>query len=145
MIATELIGLWETCPYDYGSMESSTLALRTDGTGWSTWANIAHAMVVRRFTWNCPAAGALELRYTTLISGTWEAGSATLATTDVQGPDDTVLLTTYTIGHDATAMAKDPFTALHLAEPIEFSHNFALARRDVHTKDDPARGTADHA
>src|SRR5256885_4542084 len=131
MIATELIGLWDSRPYDYGSMESSSLALLADGTGWSTWQNAGGAMSVTRFTWSCPAAGTLHLRYTTVISGSWQPGNPSLATIDEQEADDTVLRTTYTIDPDVTVMAADPFTALHLADPIEFSRSYALARREI--------------
>ena len=137
MIAAELVGLWDTRPYDYGSMESYSLALRADGSGWSTWQNAARAMSVGRFTWNCPEAGTLEIRYTATVSGSWELGRTGLATIDEQRPDDTVVLTRYTIDQDATPMVTEPFTALHLDRPIEFSRAYALVRRDIHSEDDP--------
>jgi hypothetical protein len=39
----ELVGLWDS-GYAYGVMESSQLALLPDGTGWSTWSNVAGGM-----------------------------------------------------------------------------------------------------
>jgi hypothetical protein len=137
MIAAELVGLWDSRPYDYGSMESSSLALLADGTGWSTWQNAAGAMSVSRFTWSCPEIATLELRYTTVISGTWEPGNPALARVDEQEPDDTVLRTTYTIRQDTTVMAADPFTALNLADPIEFTCKYGLQTREVQAADDP--------
>jgi hypothetical protein len=145
MIAAELVGLWDSRPYDYGSMQSYTLGLRADGIGWSTWENAARAMFVQRFTWNCPEAGILEIRCTTAISGSWQPGSARLATIKKQRPDDTVLLTKYTIGQDVTPMVSEPFTALHLEHSIEFSRAYALVRRDIRSDDDPAPGIGDDA
>jgi hypothetical protein len=119
MIAAELVGLWSTCQ------------------------NAARAMSVGRFTWNCPEAGTLEIRYTTAISGSWEPGRAGLATIGEQRPDDTVVLTRYTLDQDATPMVTGPFTAWHLDQPIEFSRAYALVRRDIHGEDDPNPGIDD--
>jgi hypothetical protein len=137
MIANELIGLWDSGPHDYGAMESSSLALLADGTGWSTWQNAAQGMSVARFTWSCPAIDTLELRYSSVISGTWEPGKPGLATVDEQQADRTVLRTTYSLRQDTTAIAAQPFIALHLADSIEFTHTYALERREIHDTDDP--------
>ncbi|GAA5194154.1 hypothetical protein GCM10023322_57890 [Rugosimonospora acidiphila] len=143
MIAAELVGLWDSRPYDYGSMESYSLAFRADGNGWSTYENAAGGISVGRFTWTCPEVGVVEVRYSTTISGSWEPGRAGLATIDERGPDDTVVLTGYSIGEDLTPMATEPFTALHLEHPIEFGRNFGLVRRDIHDEDGPAFGIGD--
>jgi len=145
VIPAELVGLWDSGPYDYGAMESSSVALLADGSGWSTWANSGGVMSVRRFTWSCPAPGMLRLAYTTEITGPWEPGGLVLAAVDEQEPDDTVVLTAYTIGSDVTPLAAEPFTALRLAEPVEYVRAYALLRRDVTDADDPARSVVDRA
>ncbi|MDG4822967.1 hypothetical protein O7635_14025 [Asanoa sp. WMMD1127] len=137
MIDAELVGFWDTRPYDYGVMESSSLVLKADGTGWTEWSNAARAMSVSRFTWDCPRAGTLELRFTTIISGSWAPGQAGLASIEDHRSDDTVLRTTYAIDRDSTDMVDSDFAAIHFGQPIEFSHDYGLVRRDIHAGDDP--------
>src|SRR5690606_35527416 len=102
MIATELIGLWDTHPYDYGLLETSSLVFRGDGTGWSTWENAAGGISVRRFTWRCPSSDTVELRYTVVFTGRYDPESTAPMTVDEKGPDTTVLRTRYSVGHDST-------------------------------------------
>ena len=61
----EMIGLWDSAPFDFGATESTRLALLPDGTGWTAVASTPHAAParVRTFAWDCPNPEILELRY----------------------------------------------------------------------------------
>lgn len=140
MVDAELVGLWDSGPYDYGAMESSSLALLGDGSGWSGWQNVAGAMSVGRFRWSCPEVGMVELRYSSVVSGSWEPGNPGFARVEGRRADNTVLRTTYTIGRDTTVMSSGGFTALWLAEPVEFACQYGLRTREVGVADDPSVG-----
>ncbi|WDZ82179.1 hypothetical protein [Micromonospora cathayae] len=137
-----LVGRWDTGPYDYGVMESGWLALRGDGTGWSAWANVGGGSV-SRLTWSsCGDAGTgvLELRYTWTATGDWSPGTPpTLTRVDEEGPDDTVLCTRYTVSVRTPPLAQAPATTLHLAKAVECAHDFALVTREVEPSDPAGR------
>ena len=138
----DLVGLWESAPYDYGTMESSWLCLRADGTGWSAWANAAGGASISRFTWARPRDGELDLQYHWTASGSWTSDTQTttppsLIEIDEEGPDHSFIHTGYTIKVDTTPLTEQPITALHLGTAIECAHQFGLATRDP-AADDPA-------
>ena len=114
----ELIGLWDSAPYDFGAMEATKLALLPDGRGWSELANAAGARDVRRLTWEVPRAGLIELRYVRAID----------ANTGKQEPDYEFVRTHYTAAE----------SALRLSEPVDFARQFGLAKRGVGVTDDPS-------
>ncbi|MFI6761858.1 hypothetical protein ACIBF5_22225 [Micromonospora sp. NPDC050417] len=126
-----LVGLWDSSPYDYGSMESSWVCLRRDGTGWTAVANTGSA-AVSQLTWDCSAEGEVELRYTWTASGSWAPGTPfILAEVDEEGPYDERVRTRYSVGTDMAPMADSPATALRLEESVEFTQRFALMTRDT--------------
>jgi hypothetical protein len=137
----DLVGLWGSGPYDYGSMESSWLCLRPDGTGWSAYANAGGGASVSRLTWRCPRDGELELQYHWTVSGTWATferpESPNLVRVDDESPDDSLVRTRYTISAGAAPCAEEPVTGLHLDEYVDFAADFALVSRDA-SMDDPA-------
>lgn len=136
----DLVGRWDTGPYDYGVMESSWLCLHPDGTGWSAWANVGGGSV-SHLIWSCPAEGEIELRYTWTASGDWSPGAPpTLVEVDEEGPDDTVVRTRYSVRVDTPPLAEAPMITLHLDDSVEFTHRFALSTRDVDRNDPPAPG-----
>ena len=114
----ELIGLWDSAPYDFGAMEATKLALLPDGRGWSELANAAGAQDVRRLTWEVPRPGLIELRYVRAID----------ANTGEQEPDYEFVRTHYAAGE----------TALRLSEPVDFARQFELTKRGVAVTDDPS-------
>src|SRR5690606_22906816 len=61
----ELIGLWDSAPYAYGSIESSTLALLSDGTGWATWESVAGARELVLLAWSRNGTDSFSLNGTT--------------------------------------------------------------------------------
>jgi hypothetical protein len=46
----DLVGLWDSTPFDYGVMESSQLGLLADGTGWGVWSNFGGGMELTLLT-----------------------------------------------------------------------------------------------
>jgi hypothetical protein len=138
----DLVGLWGSGPYDYGSMESSWLCLRPDGTGWSAYANAAQGASVSRLTWTCPRDGELELQYHWTVSGTWATFERRELPPDLvdvhdEGPDDSFVRSRYTIGTGTAPCAGQPVTGLHLDAHVDFATTFALVSR-ITKLDDPA-------
>lgn len=126
-----LVGLWDSSPYDYGAMESSWVCLRRDGTGWTAVANTGSA-AVSQLTWDCPRDGEVELRYSWTASGRWAAGAPfILAEIDEQGPYDELVRTRYSVGTETPPMADAPVTALHLDKDVEFVRRLALVNRET--------------
>ncbi|MDP9841597.1 hypothetical protein [Streptosporangium lutulentum] len=145
MKAETLVGLWESGPYDYGTMETSWLGFLPDGRGWSGWASFGGGMEVARFRWRCPEPALMELRYEHSFFGAWQANGNpgfTFASLDGQEPDNEVVLTGFTIGPDTTVLAEESFTALHLEKAVQFCSTFALARREISIHDDPVHAIA---
>lgn len=109
----ELIGLWDSAPYDFGATESTRLALLADGGGWtavtgrSADAGVGGAARpaprVRRLTWDCPRPELLEIRY----------------------DDYEFVRTQYTLLPDT----------LHLSQHLDSAHQFALTCREVTRQD----------
>jgi hypothetical protein len=115
-----LVGLWDSGPYDYGAMESSWVCLRDDGTGWTAWANAAGGASLSRLTWSCPHEGKVELRYTRTASGTGSPGTPpTLVEVDEEGPDDTLVSTCFVVSIDTPPIGGSPVTTLHLEKSVE--------------------------
>ncbi|GAB3958560.1 hypothetical protein [Micromonospora vulcania] len=127
----DLVGLWDSGPYDYGSMESSWLCLRGNGTGWTAWANAAGGASVSQLTWSCPHEAELELRYTWTASGTGFPGTPpTFVEVDEEGPDDALVRTRYLVRIDTPPLSQVPAVSLDLQESVEFARRFALVTRD---------------
>ncbi|MFK3978939.1 hypothetical protein ACI2K4_01035 [Micromonospora sp. NPDC050397] len=125
-----LVGLWETAPYDYGAMESSWVCLRPDGTGWSAVANLGSA-AVSQLVWDCPVDGEVELRWTWTASGRWAPGTPfVLAETDEEGPYEEVVRTRYATVTETAPFADSPTAALAFEDSVEFCHRFALVTRE---------------
>ena len=114
----ELIGLWDSGPFEYGVMESTSLALLPDGRGWSQVANFGGLLHVRRLTWEVPRPNVVELRYALAIDGG----------TGEQEPDFEFVRAKYSVDEKA----------LRLSEPVDFARQFALEKRDVSVRDDPS-------
>jgi hypothetical protein len=57
----DLVGLWDSTPFDYGVMESSQLGLLADGTGWGVWSNVGGGMELTLLTWRRRHMGVLEI------------------------------------------------------------------------------------
>ncbi|MFF0154346.1 hypothetical protein [Micromonospora sp. NPDC005203] len=127
-----LVGLWDSGPYDYGALESSWVCLRSDGTGWSAWANAAGGASVSQLSWNCPEDGVLELRYHWTASGSGRPGTPPdLVDIDEEGPDDSLVRTRFVVRRDTPPLLDSPVTGLHLDAAVEFSHRFAIVTRDL--------------
>lgn len=144
MYDENLVGLWDSSPYDLGSMETSWLGFLPDGRGWSAWANLAGGIAVGRFRWDCPEPATLELRYEWQLSGRWKGAKDPLRFSSIgsQEPDDEVLNTGYTIEPDEPLTVSEPFIALHLERLVRFCSTYALIRRALSPEDDPAHHLA---
>ncbi|MEO3798336.1 hypothetical protein ABGB14_49780 [Nonomuraea sp. B10E15] len=138
MYDENLVGLWDSGPYDLGYMETSWLGFLPDGRGWSAWANAAGGIEVGRFRWHCPEPATLELRYEWQVSGGWQdpGDASRFGSIDSQEPDHEVLKTGYVVRPDVTF--SEPFTALHLEEDVNFCSAYGLKRRGLSLQDDPA-------
>lgn len=141
MHRNELVGLWQSDPYDYGVMESTDLALLPDGTGWTATRNMAGALHLRRLHWRSPEPGALELAYALWIWGDWwieqEREHACIRSVEL---DEESVQVRYTLQTDETVLRDGRFDALWLSEPVDFARAFGIRRRDVSTADDPTSG-----
>ncbi|WP_343450597.1 hypothetical protein [Micromonospora oryzae] len=127
-----LVGLWDSGPYDYGVMEASWICLRGDGTGWSAWANAAGGASLSQLTWICPHEGQVELRYTWTASGTGSPGALpALIEVDEEGPDDTLVRTTFAVSMDTPSIGGPPVMTLHFEESVECSHRYGLLTREA--------------
>ena len=108
----ELIGLWDSAPYDFGATESTALALVADGSGWTAVSvraagTAGSAARVRQLTWDCPKPDVLEIRY----------------------DDFEFVRAQYTLREET----------LHLSQDLDSSRQFALTRREVKPDDIPER------
>ena len=112
----DLIGLWDSAPFEYGVMESTRLALLPDGRGWTEPANGGGTLQVRRLTWDVPRPDVIELRYALAIDVA-AAG---------QEPDYEFVRTRYSIDEKE----------LRLSELVDNVRQFALQKRDVDVRDD---------
>ncbi len=137
-----LVGLWDSGPYDNGAMESSWLGFLPDGRGWSAWANVGGEIDVGRFRWHCPEPATLELRYEWQVSGEWSGARDPLrfSSIDSRLPDNEVLSAGYAIMLDK--IYADEFTALHLAKHVQYCSTYALVQRALSLEDDPAHHLA---
>lgn len=115
----ELIGLWESAPYDFGATDSTTLTLLADGRGWSTTAGGSAPPRVRPLAWDCPKPHVLELRY----------------------DDYEFVRAQYTLLTDKTMLRPDPFDALHLSQHLDSARQFARADREPAPDDTPGEAT----
>lgn len=125
MHPAELIGQWDSAPYNFGAMETTELALLPDGRGWTRLQNAAGADDVRRLNWDCPKPGVLELRYTLLVSD----GRAR--------HDDEFVRAQCTLLTDTPPPSSTSVEALHLSVLVDFARQFGLVRREVSIADDP--------
>jgi len=117
----ELIGLWVSTPFDFGTSESTSLALLADGSGWTSVA-AEKPLHVRTLSWDCPKPGVLEVRYRLAID--LVAGR--------QDPDFEFVRAQYTLRPEEST--------LHLSQHIDSPRRFALSRREISAADDPAAG-----
>ncbi|MFI6740345.1 hypothetical protein ACIBI9_46110 [Nonomuraea sp. NPDC050451] len=136
----DLLGLWDSGPYDYGLMETSWMGFLPDGRGWSAWANFVGGIDVGRFRWHCPEPAVVHLRYESHIAGQWQdpEDEFRFATISSRRPGGEVVDATYTIKPDETLMSPEPFTALHLEKDVYFCSTYGLRRRELSIEDDPA-------
>jgi hypothetical protein len=134
----ELVGLWDSGPYAYGVMESSELALLPDGTGWSTWSNVAGGMELIRLVWHRLGRAAIYIREIELTSGSWEPDRKGCIITDQPSrPLSEEIRLRYELVRETPPLASDPMQAIKLDRPFMFADAYALVRRDVVPTDMP--------
>jgi len=135
----ELVGLWDSGPYAYGVMESSELALLPDGTGWSTWSNVAGGMELIRLTWRRLGAAVIRIREIDLTSGSWEPDRRNcIITGQPSSPLNEEILLRYELVRETPPLASAPMLAIKFDRPFMFADAYALARSDVVPTDLPA-------
>ena len=149
----ELVGLCDSGPYAYGSMESSELALLPDGAGWSTWSSFGGGMSLIRLVWRRLGSAVISIRKVELTSGTWEPGRPNCIITDQPArPLDVQTRLRYEPVRETPPLASTPMKAIKLDRQFMFAYAYALIRPDVVGTDMPAvlsprrrSGTGAHA
>jgi hypothetical protein len=134
----ELVGLWDSALYGYGAMESSTLAILPDGTGWATWENAAGGSELVLVTWARNGANDFSITELQLISGVWRSGQQNkIFHTDPPSITAGVTRLRYELVQETPPLASELMSALKLDRPFMFSQAYALSRRAVTREDQP--------
>jgi hypothetical protein len=134
----DLVGLWDSTPFDYGVMESSQLGLFADGTGWGVWSNFGGGMEVTLLTWRCPHMGVLEIMRQELISGLWEAGRpGQIVSTEPPRVLNTTSRFRYELVREHPPLGDEPVRALKLDRTLLFTTVYALVRHTISEADVP--------
>jgi hypothetical protein len=135
----ELVGLWDSGPYAYGSMESAELALLPDRTGWSTWSSFGGGMELIRLRWRRLGTAVISIREIELTSGTWEPGRPDCIISDQPPrPLDEETRLRYELVRETPPLASAPMKSIKLDRPFMFAYAYALTRPDVVAADMPA-------
>lgn len=121
----ELVGVWDSGPFDAGAMESSRLVLRADGSGWAVWDSAGGGMELTWLSWSRTAADRFRITGQRLISGTWEPGrpDGIVAEGEPADLDDEEFR--YGIAEAGSVRA------LVLGSPFGFAERFGYAGRDA--------------
>ncbi|SNY41377.1 hypothetical protein SAMN05421748_106159 [Paractinoplanes atraurantiacus] len=138
------MGLWESGPYEYGSMEASCVGFRADGSGWSVWENAGGAALTM-LRWSRLGPQVIQVVEVETFFGTWAPGTRRLIL-DESGDDHEepaggggdVIELRYEIVEDVPPLADGPMVVLKLAEPYEGIATYALSTRDIDSVDVPA-------
>ena len=69
VVHDELCGLWDSRLFGYGAMESSTVALLADGSGWATWSSVSRSMELLVLAWDIQEPNLLVLNELELVDG----------------------------------------------------------------------------
>ena len=134
-----MVGLWDSGPYAYGVMESSELALLPDGTGWSTWSNVAGGMELIRLAWRRLGPAVIRIREIDLTSGSWEPDRRNcIITGQPSRPLNEEILLRYELVRETPPLVSDPMQAIKFDRPFMFAEEYALARSHVVPADMPA-------
>jgi hypothetical protein len=140
MLDARLAGYWSDKHLYPGDMESTGIAFRADGTGWTYWSNAAGGFEILRFRWQA-LGSALVLHIREYVSGTWDldGGTVTHRQRDRMGQDEQV-----SRGYQITAgqnAAGDPATVLKFDQHVirgVTSDRFTLERELATNERDPA-------
>ena len=134
----ELVGLWDDSAYGYGAMESSTLALLPDGTGWGTWENAAGGAELVDLTWSRIGPDVFSVHELQIVSGCWDPERpGTILYEDAPSALADVTQVRYELVDEAPFMASEPVLVLRLDQPLMFARAYALSRRVVTPEDRP--------
>lgn len=134
----DIVGLWDSFPFEYGSMEASQLGLLSDGTGWGSWSNFGGAMELVRLTWSRPGPGALEMVELDVVSGRWEAEHPDRIFS--ARPPNALNATRryrYRLTSEVPPLGDQPVRALKLDRPFLFTSDFAFVRNTITAADVP--------
>lgn len=134
----ELVGLWETAPFEYGSMEAARLVLLADGSGWGLWENAAGGAELTIFVWVRVSDDAFRLIETQLVSGEWRSARPGVVFADDTPPEGLASTDVrYTLSTEVPPLGADPVLTLTLDPAVQFADRYALARREVSTGERP--------
>jgi hypothetical protein len=137
----ELVGLWDSQPFEYGSMEASQLALLADGSGWAVWANAAGGLELTVLEWQRLDANHFGIAEKQLISGTWDSTrpGCVMCNESPMSVDDSAQFE-YELFPQVPPLADSlvPVQALRLDKSFQFARTYALIRRDVVEADRPS-------
>ncbi|XVV09047.1 hypothetical protein ACQP2X_29905 [Actinoplanes sp. CA-131856] len=145
-MSDELVGLWDSAPYEYGSMEASCVAFHADGSGWSVWENAGGAALTM-IRWTRLGPAAVEVVEGETSFGRWAPSAPGARRLVLDDPDEDmeeaageggdVLELRYELVEDVPPLADSPMVVLKLSEPYEGSSTYALSRRDIGPDDVP--------
>jgi hypothetical protein len=134
----DLVGLWDSTPFDYGVMESSQLGLLADGTGWGVWSNFGGGMELTLLTWRRPHMGVLEILSKELVSGRWEAGrSEQIVSTEPPRLLNTSSRYRYELIREHPPLGDQPVRTLKLDRTLQFTTEYAFVRHAISQADVP--------
>ncbi|MFG1996177.1 hypothetical protein ACGFJ7_40000 [Actinoplanes sp. NPDC048988] len=145
-MSDELVGLWDSAPYEYGSMEASSIALHADGSGWSVWENAGGAALTM-LRWTRVGPSTVKIVESGTFFGTWDPSAPVGSRLILDDPDDDpeepagaggdVVELGYELGEDVPPLAESPMVVLRLAESYQGMATYALSRRDLGPADVP--------
>jgi hypothetical protein len=134
----ELVGLWDSSLFGYGSMEAGQLAVLADGSGWGVWTNAARGMELTLFEWHRLDVSRFCISDHQLISGTWDPDRPGCILCD-EAPMSMDVRTQfhYELVTQVPPLADSPELTLILDKAFQFTRSYALVRRDVVDADRP--------
>ncbi len=127
----ELVGWWDSGPYDHGAMESSELALLPDGTGWAGLRTVGGGEITL-LTWHRPGPATLVIEEHSLVPARWEDGRPGRIVPD--GPPEPYRQVTcvgYEIVGERPPLGTEPATVLKFDTAVMFARAFVLLGRDA--------------
>ncbi|HEX4788893.1 MAG TPA: hypothetical protein VH372_10560 [Actinospica sp.] len=143
----ELIGLWDSAPFDFGATESTVLALLADGSGWTAVSDRPAEAAGDRAGAGLEGAGSgpesagAEHGGADAVRASTSAGASVPASASARAPRvrrlawDCPRPEVLEIRYDDYEFVRAQYTllpeVLHLSQHLDSARQFALTRREV--------------